>query len=72
MSTMTMENPQIQVVLDPSHEVWLKDFNNLADAIKPWVVEANDGFQYVSPDAPEDLMRPYKALMNLGYIKGWL
>ena len=53
----------------PSH--FTKDMERLTEALRPYLVEV-DGEQMIRPDAPSSLTEPYKALVNMGYAKGWL
>lgn len=52
-------------------EIWLADFRKLAEALKPFALTDGD-FTYISDEAPEDLVRPYWSLVQMGYFHGWL
>jgi hypothetical protein len=32
----------------------------------------DEGWKYVSPDAPEQLVRSYTQVVSVGYFNGWL
>jgi hypothetical protein len=51
--------------------VWTKDFNKFAQALAPWA-QVIDGAFYLRADAPTDLVRPYRALVSIGYAQGWM
>lgn len=53
----------------PSH--FTKDMQRLTEALRPYLVEV-DGEQMIRSDAPTSLTEPYKALVNMGFAKGWL
>lgn len=57
----------------PSRAVWERDFRLLATELKTrgYVFEV-DGALYIRDDAPEGLTRPYRGLLSVGYVNGWL
>lgn len=55
---------------DSERRVWERDFTKFAEALEPYVIEI-DGDTYLSPEAPEELTRPYEGLLAMGYARGY-
>lgn len=64
--------------LDPAgtglaRRVWQNQIEQAGDALKPWVRTTPDGFTYIDPDAPADLVAAYRSLLITGYsFPGWM
>jgi hypothetical protein len=67
---MTATEPTRFAGQAPAH--FRADLEKLTVALEPWIfVDPTDGWRGVWPTAPDDLVRPYMALVSAGYAQGW-
>jgi len=52
-------------------EVFNADLRRYSEALEPWVL-GDDGHEYVSPEAPQELAQSYAHLVSYGFANGWL
>jgi len=57
-----------------THEVWLRNFEQVADAIpESWRVIDPDGSQWIRPEhASDEIVRMHRELSLVGFANGWL
>lgn len=65
---MTCNNPGMTT----TQRVFDADLLRLCQALAPFVLTADDGFRYVSPDAPAGLASAYQELCAYGYANSLL
>jgi hypothetical protein len=57
-----------------THEVWLRNFEQVADAIpESWRVTDPDGLQWILPaHSTAPIVRMHRGLCLVGFANGWL
>lgn len=59
------------MTVDVTEGRWRKDLANVQEALAPWVVTFDDGWQGVEPEAPERLRSLLSGLLSVGCARGW-
>jgi len=52
-------------------EVFNADMERYLKALEPWVL-GDTGQEYISPDAPQELVQSYWSLVQFGYWRGFM
>ena len=55
-----------------TQRVWSRQIASATRALLPWKRTTPDGFDYVDPSAPRQLVAAYTSLLSAGYANGWM